>query len=372
MSKTVRSHSATRRGFLYLGAAAGLGFAGAARAEARAPAASPYLFALGVASGDPTPVGVVLWTRLAPDPLNGGGMPALPVLVQLAGGARSADAAAGAAGHRSGVALGAGPFGACRSERPRAGSLVLLSLHGRTVTTARSGARGRCHAGTAASSNFVSRSSRARTGRTGSTPRTAISPSRSRSRPPPRRLHLRGRRRYRMRPASTGPGDVHPGELPQSPRALQDGPASAGGARRVPVARRARTTTMSRTTMRTAMPEEEAILCVPGAARERLSCVLRAHAAAADSLRAARRPAVSRPDVGDLVQFSALDTRQYRSDQPCGDGLRFPCAGAFDPRADDDRTNPGAVVARAAGCIARAVERHRSADDVRPVRLPGR
>src|SRR5215467_3313178 len=32
-------------------------------------------FTLGVASGDPNPHGVVLWTRLAPDPLNGGGMP---------------------------------------------------------------------------------------------------------------------------------------------------------------------------------------------------------------------------------------------------------------------------------------------------------
>src|SRR3954454_1511370 len=32
-------------------------------------------FTLGVASGDPLPDGVVLWTRLAPDPLNGGGMP---------------------------------------------------------------------------------------------------------------------------------------------------------------------------------------------------------------------------------------------------------------------------------------------------------
>ena len=31
-------------------------------------------FTLGVASGDPTPTGVVLWTRLAPDPLHGGGM----------------------------------------------------------------------------------------------------------------------------------------------------------------------------------------------------------------------------------------------------------------------------------------------------------
>jgi len=32
-------------------------------------------FSLGVASGDPSPDGFVLWTRLAPDPLNGGGMP---------------------------------------------------------------------------------------------------------------------------------------------------------------------------------------------------------------------------------------------------------------------------------------------------------
>lgn len=35
-----------------------------------------YPFQLGVASGDPTPTGVVLWTRLAPQPLIGGGMPA--------------------------------------------------------------------------------------------------------------------------------------------------------------------------------------------------------------------------------------------------------------------------------------------------------
>ncbi|MBV6507704.1 MAG: Alkaline phosphatase D [Acidimicrobiales bacterium] len=33
------------------------------------------LFALGVASGDPTADSVILWTRLAPDPMNGGGMP---------------------------------------------------------------------------------------------------------------------------------------------------------------------------------------------------------------------------------------------------------------------------------------------------------
>jgi alkaline phosphatase D len=39
-------------------------------------------FTLGVASGDPLPDGVALWTRLAPDPLNGGGMPPKDVDVQ--------------------------------------------------------------------------------------------------------------------------------------------------------------------------------------------------------------------------------------------------------------------------------------------------
>jgi alkaline phosphatase D len=35
-----------------------------------------YPFQLGVASGDPSPDGFVIWTRLAPKPLEGGGMPA--------------------------------------------------------------------------------------------------------------------------------------------------------------------------------------------------------------------------------------------------------------------------------------------------------
>jgi alkaline phosphatase D len=34
-----------------------------------ARAADPYPFTLGVASGDPSPDGFVLWTRLAPIPL---------------------------------------------------------------------------------------------------------------------------------------------------------------------------------------------------------------------------------------------------------------------------------------------------------------
>ena len=45
-------------------------------------AAGP-VFTLGVASGEPRPDGVVLWTRLAPDPLAGGGMPPVAVPVRL-------------------------------------------------------------------------------------------------------------------------------------------------------------------------------------------------------------------------------------------------------------------------------------------------
>ena len=45
-----------------------------------------YPFTLGVASGSPVPTGVVLWTRLAPDPLHGGGVGADPVRRALGGG----------------------------------------------------------------------------------------------------------------------------------------------------------------------------------------------------------------------------------------------------------------------------------------------
>ena len=57
-----------------LGLAAVLQPLASARAFAQ-PIFRSYPFALGVASGEPSPDGVVLWTRLAPEPLAGGGMP---------------------------------------------------------------------------------------------------------------------------------------------------------------------------------------------------------------------------------------------------------------------------------------------------------
>jgi alkaline phosphatase D len=75
----------SRREFLQRLSALGLGLAGApavwpSAARAARLAADP--FTLGIASGDPWPDGFVLWTRLAPDPLNGGGMPAGTVPVR--------------------------------------------------------------------------------------------------------------------------------------------------------------------------------------------------------------------------------------------------------------------------------------------------
>jgi alkaline phosphatase D len=73
-----------RRGFM-IGAGGLTGLAIATQFSSRVvaqPRFSGYPFSLGVASGDPLPDSVVLWTRLAPDPLNGGGMPSVNVPVQ--------------------------------------------------------------------------------------------------------------------------------------------------------------------------------------------------------------------------------------------------------------------------------------------------
>lgn len=80
-------HHITRRELLqYASSLIALSAAGGCRVNTR-PVFSASPFTLGVASGDPSPDGIVLWTRLAPDPLNGGGMPrdeAFPVRWEIA------------------------------------------------------------------------------------------------------------------------------------------------------------------------------------------------------------------------------------------------------------------------------------------------
>ncbi|MFF5263788.1 alkaline phosphatase D family protein [Actinomadura viridis] len=63
---------ARRRFLTVTGAAAGLALTAGLPMASTATAARPrdYPFTLGVASGDPLPDGVVIWTRLAPDPLE--------------------------------------------------------------------------------------------------------------------------------------------------------------------------------------------------------------------------------------------------------------------------------------------------------------
>src|SRR5262245_30600059 len=78
--RMLTQQSLSRRNFVKLG---GLGAASLllgsnapfARANGKPPTFDKNPFSLGVASGDPLPDGTVLWTRLAPEPFAGGGMP---------------------------------------------------------------------------------------------------------------------------------------------------------------------------------------------------------------------------------------------------------------------------------------------------------
>lgn len=78
------NNSFSRRSFLALSgslAASSLWSDRAVGAVRRRLALPDHPFQLGVASGDPAPDGFVIWTRLAPKPLEEGGMPAEPVQV---------------------------------------------------------------------------------------------------------------------------------------------------------------------------------------------------------------------------------------------------------------------------------------------------
>ena len=89
MADVIRSYERalagmSRRELLNIAWKLGLSAVMIPRASARVlaqPAFAKDPFTLGVASGEPWNRSVVLWTRLAPEPLDGGGMPAAPVEV---------------------------------------------------------------------------------------------------------------------------------------------------------------------------------------------------------------------------------------------------------------------------------------------------
>lgn len=81
--------SLRRRSFLGLAAGA-VTVSAVPHAAAAPPPRLDDPFTLGVASGDPLPTAVVIWTRLAPDPLHGGGVAnrAYPIRWQVASDSR--------------------------------------------------------------------------------------------------------------------------------------------------------------------------------------------------------------------------------------------------------------------------------------------
>lgn len=77
--------SLSRREFLNVSWKLGIGAAFMSSGNQRlwaTPVFDSYPFTLGVASGDPLPDGIVLWTRLAPKPLEGGGLPHVAIDVE--------------------------------------------------------------------------------------------------------------------------------------------------------------------------------------------------------------------------------------------------------------------------------------------------
>jgi alkaline phosphatase D len=80
----------TRRSFLIRSAALSAALALPVTRVIAQPRFAQNPFSLGVASGYPQPDSVTLWTRLAPDPLNGGGMPEanVPVRWEIAADAK--------------------------------------------------------------------------------------------------------------------------------------------------------------------------------------------------------------------------------------------------------------------------------------------
>src|SRR5690606_9828770 len=152
-----RPPAATRRRFLTgaLALGATLPIVGWGRPGCHRPPQPPARlpdgrFRLGVASGDPLPHRAVLWTRLAPAPLGGRGMPAVDVPVRWAGAhddafrpaVRSGTAVAPprrGLGRRRRLA-GRGALGARR--RGRAGPRPLVPL---PVRRRRRGQPGRAH-----------------------------------------------------------------------------------------------------------------------------------------------------------------------------------------------------------------------------------
>ena len=67
-----------------------------------------------------------------------------------------------------------------------------------------------------------------------------------------------------------------------------------------------------------------------------------------------------RLSYGDIAEFNLLDTRQYRTDNPCGDGEQPPCDAGFDPAATMTGAAQEELAPQRSRGLARALERDRA------------
>jgi alkaline phosphatase D len=305
-----------------------------------APRFSAYPFSLGVASGEPSPDGMVLWTRLAPEPLvPGSGMPPVPVRVSW----EIADDENMRAIVRTGVAI----------ARPEWGHSVHVEVGGLRPD------RWYWY-------RFSVGDARSVVGRTRTTPAPSVQPARM-------RFSFASCQHY-----ETG----HYTALEHLAREENDliihlGDYIYEGAARENQVRRhnsAEIITLDDYRARYALYKLDPALQAAHAAAPWLVTwddhevdnnyaadipqddvpredFMRRRADAYQAyyemmpLRAAGRP--SGPDLtlyrrinyGRLATFHVLDTRQYRTDQPCGDGNKRPCGEELNP----DATVLGAV-----------------------------
>ena len=305
----------TRRA-LVGGAVAGAGTLAVHAASARATTFLQYPFTLGVASGDPLPDGVVLWTRLAPEPLDGGGMPRFPSRCCRGGGGRAIRRIV-----KRGTALALPELAHSvhvdvRGLEPGRGYCYRFTV-GRT--TARSAARAPPRAdGTTKRLRFAFAS--CQDWQNGFfTAYRDMADRGPRPRRPPGRLHLRGRRprpaarraarrrRRSMTPrraTATATRSTRPTRTcrPRTPRS----PGSSPG-----TTTRSRTTTPARSATRAARrrPGEFLARGAPTPTRPTTSTCR------CGARRCPQGPTCASTggfDFGDLAEFSVLDTRQYR------------------------------------------------------------
>ena len=225
-------------------AAAGLGPGGALAQPAAATSTNAGVFRHGVASGDPLPDAVVLWTRVTP---TAGSLPGSGAGPRVAVGWQVASDP----GFRRVVAHGSTVTGPERDHTvkvdvtglaPATAYYYRFTLDGTTSPVGRTR--------TAPAPDVLARPAALRRRLAAPTPGRLVQrlppprrPRRPRRGAAPRRLPLRVRpRRVRLRPGRRGhppararPRDARPGRLPAAARAVQDRPRPAAPAREVPV-----------------------------------------------------------------------------------------------------------------------------------------